>query len=83
MSYGCPIISTPVGGIPEVVDDNGVLVTPGNHEEIWKAMERYILDRNLIASEGEVSLENVRTYLPDHVMNHLKEIYLQMLEVKL
>ncbi|MBR6732040.1 MAG: glycosyltransferase family 4 protein [Bacteroidales bacterium] len=83
MSYGCPIISTPVGGIPEVVDDNGVLVTPGNHEEIWKAMERYILDRNLIASEGKVSLENVRTYLPDHVMNHLKEIYLQMLEVKL
>ena len=82
MSYGCPIISTPVGGIPEVVDGNGILVTPGSETEIWEAMNRYIKNPSLIESEGSQSLVNVKEYLPDHVMNHLREIYLQMLDVK-
>lgn len=82
MSYGCPVISTPVGGIPEVVTDNGTLVTPGDSQEIWDAMEKYINDPSIIVSEGKASLRNVETYLPSHVMNHLKRIYLQMLEVK-
>ena len=82
MSYGCPIISTPVGGIPEVVDSNGILVTPGDSEQIWKAMKRYIDDPAIIESESKASKRNVETYLPQHVMNHLKEIYLNMLEVR-
>lgn len=81
MSYGCPVISTPVGGIPEVVDGNGILVTPGDSEQIWEAMKRYLDDPALIASEGIISLKNVETYLPAHVMAHLKDIYLKMLEV--
>ncbi len=82
MSYGCPIISTPVGGIPEIVDRNGILVTPGNEEEIWKAMIRYADNPELIHTEGKESLKNVRPYLPSEVMNHLKSIYLKMLETK-
>lgn len=82
MSYGCPIISTPVGGIPEVVDNNGILVTPGNEEEIWRAMSRYADNPELIRTEGEASLRNVRPYLPGGVMTHLKEIYLKILETK-
>lgn len=81
MSYGCPIISTPVGGIPEVVKGNGTLVTPGDSQQIWDAMSRYINNPSLIESEGRQSITNVKPYLPEHVMNHLKEIYLQMLEV--
>jgi Glycosyltransferase len=35
MSHGCAIVSTPVGGIPEVVSDaNGLLVEPGDSEAI-------------------------------------------------
>ena len=30
MSYGKPILATPVGGIPEVVIDNGILFQPGD-----------------------------------------------------
>ncbi|MBQ6880370.1 MAG: glycosyltransferase family 4 protein [Bacteroidales bacterium] len=82
MSYGCPIISTPVGGIPEIVTDNGTLVTPGDSQEIWNAMEKYMNDPSIIVSEGKASLRNVETYLPSYVMNHLKQIYLQMLDVK-
>lgn len=77
MSYGCPVISTPVGGIPEVVAGNGILVTPGASEEIYAAIKRYIDSPELVDKEGQVSLNNVKSYLPDYVMNHLKEIYLR------
>ena len=77
MSYGHPIISTPVGGIPEVVETgrNGILVTPGNEKEIFDAMNYYVENQDKIISEGEVSKEVAQTYLPDYVLNHLKEIY--------
>lgn len=80
MSYGMPIVSSPVGGIPEVVSkNNGILVTPGNEDEISAAMMRYVEDRTLLETEGKESLKTVETYLPEYVMNHLKEIYLRLL----
>ena len=77
MSYGCPIISTPVGGIPEVVetDVNGVLVSPGNMDEIYSAMEKYVRNKEQIAIEGLESEKKSKMYLPDYVLNELKHIY--------
>lgn len=76
MSYGMPIISSPVGGIPEVVDNkNGILVTPGNDEEIFRAIRFYVDNINEIESQGKESYMKVQTYLPDYVLNHLKQIY--------
>ena len=76
MSYKKPIISTPVGGIPEVVDkSNGILVTPGNDEEIFSAMRYYVDNKSDIKKHGEESYKKAETYLPDYVLNHLKRIY--------
>ena len=76
MSYKMPIISTPVGGIPEVVDDNnGVLITPGNDEEIYLAIKKYVDNQDLIKKQGACSSKKVETYMPDYVLNHLKKIY--------
>ncbi len=76
MSYKMPIVSTPVGGIPEVIDKrNGILVTPGNDEEIFAAINQYVNDKTEIATQGEESFRRVKSYLPDHVLNHLKKIY--------
>ena len=76
MSYKKPIISTPVGGIPEVVDKtNGILVTPGNDEEIFSAMKHYVDYKADITKHGEESYKKAETYLPDYVLNHLKRIY--------
>lgn len=76
MSYKIPIISTPVGGIPEVVDEsNGVLVTPGNDEEIFSAIKKYVDNHQLIMKQGAISYKKVETYMPDYVLNHLKQIY--------
>lgn len=80
MSYKMPIISTPVGGIPEVVDEsNGVLVTPGNDEEIYSAIRKYVDNFDLFEKQGASSFKKVETYMPDYVLNHLKMIYEKLL----
>lgn len=81
MSYKMPIISTCVGGIPEVVDNkNGILITPGNDEEIFSAMKFYIDNKQEITIQGNESYKKAQTYLPDYVLNHLKMIYKDLLK---
>lgn len=81
MSYRHPIIASPVGGIPEVVERNvnGILVTPGKADEIYNAMIDYIENPQKIETEGYESFKRAQEYLPDYVMNHLKEIYESLL----
>jgi glycosyltransferase involved in cell wall biosynthesis len=44
MSRSLPVLTTPVGGIPEVVEHarNGILVTPGDVDAIEAALERLL-----------------------------------------
>ncbi len=46
MSYGLTIISTPVGGIPEAVQNqkNGYLVKPGNYEQLAQCIQEVIVN---------------------------------------
>lgn len=81
MSYKMPIISTPVGGIPEVVDNsNGTLVMPGDDKQIYDAISKYVDNRQLLIEQGEDSFRKVETYLPEFVLNHLKMIYEKLLK---
>lgn len=77
MSYHKPIISTPVGGIPSVVDHeiNGILFTPGDHTELKNALNTYINNPQLINSHGEESAKRVAPFLPENVANKLSAIY--------
>lgn len=77
MSYRKPIISTPVGGIPSVVDHeiNGILFTPGDHTELKNALNTYINNPQLINSHGDESAKRVAPFLPENVANKLSAIY--------
>lgn len=77
MSYGMPIISTPVGGIPEIVSngENGYLVEPGNKEDIYKAIISLLNDSDLRNHMGGVSLSRVGEHLPEYVEKQLETLY--------
>ncbi len=81
MSYGCAVISTPVGGIPEVVHPgvNGWLVEPGNLDEIGGALRAAVADAQGVAAMGERNAADVESYLPGAVMTHLRSIYESLL----
>lgn len=82
MSYGMPIISTPVGGIPEVVKNNinGKLVSPGNKEELWIAIKTFIDNPDLISKYGKNSLKMVKPYTSEEVITQLKKVYNELLQ---
>lgn len=78
MSYGCAILSTPVGGIPEIVRDNGILVEPGNIQGIADTIFE-LADTSSCRQMGLVSQEIVKAFYPDSVMSSLSQIYLSLL----
>ena len=47
MAAGLPVISTDVGGVADIVTDNGILVAPGDAEAMADAMKNLRLDENL------------------------------------
>jgi glycosyltransferase involved in cell wall biosynthesis len=54
MAWGLAPICTPIGSIPEYIEDgvNGLLVRPGAVEELAETIERVVLDGNLRAQLG-------------------------------
>jgi len=55
MMCGRPVVSSRVGGIPELIQDgfNGFLYDFGDDEELARQMLRLLLDRNLMTSIGQ------------------------------
>src|SRR5438477_6774369 len=55
MATGLPVISTPVGGIPEMVvqDETGALVPAGDSSALARAIEKVIMDLSLARHLGE------------------------------
>jgi glycosyltransferase involved in cell wall biosynthesis len=64
MSWGLAVITSAVGGIPEVIsnESNGVLVPPGDVSSIAEAMQRMITDRELRSRLSIAARESVRSF---------------------
>lgn len=82
MSYRLPVISTPVGGIPEVVKDgeNGCLFTPGDKEALYNAIITLVSDKELRKEMGELSYRKVKPHFPNNVSVQLENIYQELLK---
>ena len=63
MSFGLPIVATSAGAIPELVKDkvNGIIVNPGNSEELASALKTLIEDAELRNVYGRNNLEKSKT----------------------
>ena len=61
MSFGLSVITTPVGGIPELISHgiNGLLVAPGNVEKLSEAMQSLANDKKIRDSLGAKARERV------------------------
>ena len=62
MCFGCPSVSTSVGGIPEVVEDNesGVLVPAGDAAALAKALEALLEDETRRHALGRAAQARAR-----------------------
>jgi glycosyltransferase involved in cell wall biosynthesis len=70
MMAGLPVVATCVGGVPDVVGDNGLLVEPSNPKQLAGAMERMINEDGLADHLGRTGREHaLSTYGVDRMVD--------------
>lgn len=82
MSYGLPVISTPVGGIPEAVEDgvNGFLIQPGDAKALAEKIDILASDKELREKMGQKSYEIAKEKFDINVIiRQLQGIYDELL----
>jgi len=82
-AYGIPVVTTPVGGIPDIVHDgiNGLLFQPGDIKMLSQQLEKLIKDKSLRECLVSESDKLVRDVLDINVINkELGRIYSEILE---
>lgn len=78
MAVGLPVISTPVGGIPEAVTDGleGCLIQPGDVDALSKALDRLLSDKDLRQRMGEAARIKVECcFSAGHVLPQIERLY--------
>lgn len=78
MSYSLPIVTTSVGGIPELVTDGetGLLVAPGDLQALYEALAYLIKNPSRRSAFGRKALIHVREkYNLEHKVKELATIY--------
>ena len=76
MSYHLPIIATEVGGIPSIVGDkNGILIEPGNKQQLKSAIDVLINSEQQREKMGEASYQISLEYQPQNVIKELNILY--------
>lgn len=86
MSYGLPIISTPVGGTSEAVEDgvNGFLIQPGDYKALAEKIDLLASNKELIEQMGQESFRIAKEKFDINIIiNQLKELYEEVLEKKI
>lgn len=75
MAASLPIVSTDVGGVKDIVTDNGILVEPGNRDALVEAIKR-LIDNKKAREELELrSYENVQKFDSSIIANQYISIY--------
>jgi glycosyltransferase involved in cell wall biosynthesis len=77
MAWGLAIITTPVGGIPDLItsNENGVLVKPGNIEELTTAISALIQEEQLRLNLGKSAKYTVKSFDINLYRKNLANLY--------
>ena len=80
MAYLKPVISTNVGGIPEILHThkNGILIEPGNREQIANAISFFVENPEKITEYGKNAYQTMAPFFPENVFSQLKIIYQEL-----
>lgn len=81
MSWGLPAITTPVGGISELAIDreNGLLVQPGDIQELSTAMQLLIANQELKQNLGKNARNSTKSFDVKNYLVALTNIYQSVL----
>ena len=82
-AYGLPVVTTPVGGLPDILDDgkNALVFQPGDTEQLAKCLELLISDEELRYAISQESLKLAQTvFSAENINKQLADIYKELLQ---
>jgi glycosyltransferase involved in cell wall biosynthesis len=84
MSRGRPVIASDIGGLPDVVVDGetGLLVPPGDVNELRSAIGRLLGDPALRDRMGKSAIQRARQFSARAVVPKIEEVYASLLQNK-
>ena len=76
-SFGTPVIASAIGGIPEIVEDgyNGLLVKPGDMEDLSRTLKKVLSDIELLKKLGENARQSAQKYNWDSHIGSILKVY--------
>jgi len=77
MSSGVAIVTTPVGGVPDVLthERNALLVQPGDVEDLGAKLSRLLMDASLRRQLADEALRDSIAFRPDKISEDWVEMY--------
>jgi glycosyltransferase involved in cell wall biosynthesis len=78
MAYGRPIVTTRVGGIPEVVGDSALLVPPNDSSALANELVHVLCDDKLAEGLRKRSLERVKHFDWEHIVKKYEDLFERM-----
>ena len=78
MAASLPVITTPVGGIPDAVEDGveGIMVQPGDVEALAGAVTRLLDDTELRIQMGRAGRKKAEEkFSPEHIVEQIEALY--------
>jgi glycosyltransferase involved in cell wall biosynthesis len=78
MAAGLPVVSTSVGGVPELVEpgQQGFLVPPGDRREFTMAMRRLLENRELMLAMGDAACCHAsKSFRVERMVNNYARLY--------
>lgn len=78
MACGLPIIATRVGGNTDLIQDgvNGMLVEPGNSDQLYQTMKKVLIDKDLAKKLGRAARKTVEEkFSLQSVTDHYIRLY--------
>lgn len=84
MASGLPIVSTRVGGIPEIikVGENGFLVEPKNPQQIAEKINLFLEDNKLREKISKNNKQKAKEFSWESVIERLEKIYFRVINMK-
>jgi len=82
MSYGLPVLSTKISGIPDLITDgiNGYLDSPGDTNGMYKHLDQLLNDPEKRKNMGKKSLERVKLNSEELIFKQVVELYNELLQ---
>jgi glycosyltransferase involved in cell wall biosynthesis len=75
MAFGCPVVCSNAGSLPEIVGDGALMASPNDVVGLVNHCDSVLNDASRATNLVEAGLENVKRFSPETMAEKLLDLY--------